>query len=78
VTAAGRRITDAYAKMRAALLLPVLGGAGTAPADFAALQRAFGALARHYEDAGHQAIIGRRRIGAPHFENADESDRGRR
>lgn len=75
VTAAGRRITDAYAKMRAAILLPVLGGAGTAPSDFAALQRAFGALARHYEDAGHQAIIGRRRIGGTHFDDADESDR---
>jgi len=78
VTAAGRRITDAYARMRAEILVPILGSASGSPSDFVALQRAFGALARHYEDAGHQAIIGRRRIGARHFEDADESDRGRR
>jgi predicted MarR family transcription regulator len=68
VTATGRAITDAYARLRAELLLPVLGTAGSAE-DFAALQRAFATLSRQYEDAGHQAIIGRRGIGARHFDD---------
>ncbi|MGE0733863.1 MAG: winged helix DNA-binding protein [Alphaproteobacteria bacterium] len=60
VTAAGRAATDAYARMRAEILMPIVEG-DTAPIDLAALERTLGILARHYEQAGHQAIMGRRR-----------------
>jgi predicted MarR family transcription regulator len=79
VTTAGHAITDAYAKMRLKILMPILGNANMSHADFTALERAFSALARHYEDAGHQAIIGRRRGGAQLFEDdADRDNPGRR
>ena len=71
--ATGHEITDAYAKMRLEILMPILGHASMSHADFTALERAFSALARHNEDAGHQAIIGRRHGGAPRFE--DDADR---
>jgi predicted MarR family transcription regulator len=63
VTGAGRRVTDAYACMRAEILMPIAALASMGAADHAALQSALSQLARQYEDAGHQAIIGRRGIG---------------
>ena len=77
-TTAGRAITAAYAKMRAEILMPILGAADGAKSEFAALERAFGALSRHYEDAGHQAIIGRRRAGTPRFDGEARQQRGQR
>lgn len=78
VTSVGRAVTDAYARLRAEVLLPLLGMAGASPDDFAALQRTFATLSRQYEDAGHQAIIGRRGLGAHHFDEDDQSPRDTR
>lgn len=61
VTAAGRAATDAYARMRAEIVMPILGESGAA-LDCAALERSLGMLARHYEEAGHHAIMGWRRV----------------
>jgi predicted MarR family transcription regulator len=74
VTTAGRDVTDAYSRMRLEILMPLLDKPNAGSMDSAALGRAFSVLARHYEEAGHGALIGRRRGLAP----ADgESARGR-
>jgi predicted MarR family transcription regulator len=64
VTAAGRASTNSYAAIRAGILLPLM--ADDPQIDTVDLERCLAVLARHYQDAGHRAIVGRHRLaGAP-------------
>jgi predicted MarR family transcription regulator len=77
VTAAGRAITDAYSRMRVDILMPILNDSNAGNLDSAALVRAFSVLARQYEDAGHYALIGRRRNVASSEDEATRGDASR-
>jgi predicted MarR family transcription regulator len=74
VTAAGRDATDAYSRMRLEILMPLLDGSNGGALDSAGLGRALGALARHYEEAGHRALMGRRRGAVVHQDPRSGAD----